>query len=62
MADSAGLTVCLFPESIFLSLGNKKKSQGSGHVNKVDGLKLSPFQKPKKRLNNLTLMRGGIVM
>ena len=32
----------------FLSLGNKKKSQGLSQVNKVDGLKLSRFQKPKK--------------
>ena len=42
------LDVYLFPESIFLSLGKKKKSIDSGQVNKVDDLKLSRFQKQKK--------------
>ena len=42
------LDVSLFPESIFLSLEIKRSHRDSGQVNKVGGLKLSPFQKPKE--------------
>ena len=38
----------LISKKHFQALEIKRSHRDSGQVNKVDGLKLSPFQKPKK--------------